>query len=137
MIASVVAMVVLIAGSHFYGRGVSQASWETRSEVVRLYLEGRLNPDGDGFIELPASIATDSLKHVYVTERCEDRFVLFRTWTGKGGNIDGYLYSTNRALEVGQEVSINRPSPRGVTEDELPVVDSLGGRWYRVFYNLD
>lgn len=138
MIASVVAMVALIAGSQFYySRGISRASWEKRSEVVRLYLEGQLHPSGNGLVELPDSLATDSLKHVYVTVRGEDRFVLFRTWRGKGGNLDGCLYSTDTSLKVGQGISINRPSPRGIMEDELPVVDSFGGGWYRVFYNLD
>lgn len=138
---SVVGLIVggiLIGGALLYTRSLSRASWESRREVVSLYLAGELVSAVSGELKLSDRHASTACRgRAYVTKREQEHLILFPTWFGKGSNMDGYLFSPDTVLRTEQDVLVVRPGPSGIEECPIPVVADLGGGWYQVYYALD
>jgi hypothetical protein len=128
--------------------------------VVAEVSKRMLKPDANGMVVLPVRYASVSKTgRVYVSHRGKGlTVILFPLWTGKGGNVDGYLFC-NRSLaaadtEGGDNPSSGdalielrsfswsprRSSPRGVPQDDLAegrLDRQTGAHWYHVHWDLD
>ncbi|HEX4646903.1 MAG TPA: hypothetical protein VH598_14970, partial [Verrucomicrobiae bacterium] len=63
--------------------------------------------------------------------------VVFKTWQGKGFNMEGYLYA---ATPLGpQDTSTNAYGSAVITLGSLDLVlgKQVNANWFRVSYNLD
>lgn len=75
--------------------------------------------------------------YVYVTPRPNGRWILYRTWLGKGGNLHGYLYTSGEELELDEGIDVVTQYPNRVGVGTVTVQSKHDDSWYFVVWNTD
>lgn len=107
--------------------------------VIERLQDGRLKAGKVGDFDLPADVANASFGGTVFMARTgsNELAVVFKTWVGKGRNLEGYLYVARPLTngEVERDVYGNQVFPGD--EIDLVLEEQLGANWYRVSYRLD
>jgi hypothetical protein len=109
-----------------------------RERITQDFQAGKLAPDPSGVIQLPPDLASASLGgKAFVTTNQTGRWLLLRTWRGKGANLTGYLYAPGAALKLGTAVSLTTDAAGVMVSAECTVQKAVGGSWYTVHSGYD
>ena len=110
----------------------------TRERIARDFEAGRLKPDVQGVVCLPLDLTGSSIGgRAFVTTNQNSAWLLLRTWRGKGGNQNGYLYAPGTALRLGSEVTLTTDAAGVIVSVESTVEKTVGGSWYIVHSGYD
>ena len=108
-------------------------------EVIQSITSGVIKPSPDGIVLLPPNLRRASIDgYVYVSvEQSHATRILFKTWTGKGRNVAGMLYTSIPFTE--QDMGLNYYGERTFPLGPVPltVEAMINTNWYYVSYRLD
>ena len=110
-----------------------------RVQIAEDFEAGKLKPDAQGVIRLPAELIEASIdgRAFVTTNQSMDVWLLLRSWRGKGGNLTGYLYAPGAPLTVGSEVPLITDAAGVVVSAHCTVQKSIGASWYLVHRDHD
>ena len=122
-------------------------------QVVGQVTSGKLAPDEYGVIRLPAELSSTSVDgKVYVSKSTSGSLlILFRTWRGKGSNLQGYLYCSaplsaadtqkdyygRTVIDLNGPVIHGPPGTTPISRFECVLDKAIASNWYLVHYDLD
>ena len=108
-------------------------------QVIERLKTGELKTGGAGDIQLPPELRSASVDgEVCVSQPSTNQMiVVFKTWRGKGANMEGFLYSEKPLSEdeIGKDYYGSSVIP--IAGIEIVLEHRITPNWYRVNYRLD
>lgn len=91
----------------------------------------------DSEINIPKKFSYLAKQGVFVTPRPQGQWILFKTWSGKGSNTEGYLYTNGERLGVNTEVEVNNRFAGQQRVSTVKVQYECTNSWYVVYWGED
>lgn len=106
--------------------------------IIRLQ-SGVLKPDEDGTVKLPPDLQVASVDgEIYVSRFSTNQIiVVFKTWRGKGNNMEGFLYAVPHVAKAAAKKDYYGKSVISIGPVELALEKQLDANWHKVSYKLD
>jgi hypothetical protein len=108
-------------------------------QVIERLKTGELKDGNSGIVQLPAQLRAASVDgEVWFSQpNTNQMIVVFKTWNGKGSNMEGFLYSAQPLSEdeIGKDYYGNSVIP--IAAIDIVLDHRINPTWYRVSYRLD
>jgi hypothetical protein len=140
MIAATAVLVVCCCLAVWYGcRVATEARKRLRMQVVEALKTGQVVIGPTGVVKLPPRFGSASeYGEVYASLLPNGQlFVAFKTWTGKGYNMEGLLYCSQPLTPGNMVKDYYGNNTVQVGPVDLTIEQQINSNWYQVSYRLD
>lgn len=108
-------------------------------QTINRLQSGTIKPDSSGRARLPTDLQTASVDgEIYVSQPSTNQIVVvFKTWRGKGNNMEGFLYANPPLGKSATQADYYGKQAISVGPVELTLGKQIDPNWHKVSYKLD
>ena len=108
-------------------------------QTINRLQSGMMKPDSVGRARLPVELQAASVDgEIYVSQTSTNQLVVvFKTWRGKGNNMEGFLYANPPLGKSATQTDYYGKQAISVGPVELTLEKQIDPNWHKVSYKLD
>lgn len=136
---NVVAAVVCAVACGCEGSSMLKKNKPLYEQSISRLESGTIKPDSSGRVRLPMDLRAASVDgEVYVSQLSTNQIVVvFKTWRGKGNNMEGFLYANPPLGKSSTQTDYYGKQVIRVGPVELTLDKQIDANWHKVSYKLD